>query len=89
MGSYQRAAPPEGRNLKFYRTTPKGAAGLRQCEQLRSPYLADVLELRNRGIGESGLRQFMPQASLEASVARLLELGLIECAEGPAPRAVR
>ena len=66
---------------RFYRHTAKGREpGMPQYVGSLSSYLCDVFTLCGEGISELELRQFMPPASLQASVASLLELGLIECA---------
>jgi hypothetical protein len=41
--------------------------------------LLDLLRTNGRSMRLTELRQFMPPASLESSMAALLELGLIEC----------
>ena len=68
--------------FNYYRATPKGRAAA-TCAYIkdRSLYLYDVLDLCKRGIWERELRQFMPAASLQASVNSLLALGLIECVD--------
>jgi hypothetical protein len=64
----------------YYRQTAKGrAAGTPEYVRGLSQYLYDVFTMCAGGIGELELRQFMPPASLQASVSSLLELGLIEC----------
>jgi hypothetical protein len=66
----------------FYRRTAKGQKpGTSEYVSGLSPYLHDVFTMCAEGISELELRQFMPPASLQASVASLLELGLIECVE--------
>lgn len=70
-----------GTAFHFYRITPKGRAAARERGYLRSAYLADLLELMETGgrsMLECELRQFMPPASLQASIGALLQLGLIE-----------
>jgi len=63
----------------FFRLTSKGnAPGAAQQVMSLSRYLYDVFEMCANGIGELELRQFMPPASLQASVSSLLELGFIE-----------
>jgi hypothetical protein len=80
--------PPLPRNAvppHFYRTTELG--GLPEAVEAaaaRSAHHHDVLLLCQRGMWERELRQFMPPASLRASVDSLLELGLIERLERPA-----
>jgi len=65
---------------RFYRRTAKGREpGAPGYVSGLSPYLHDVFTMCAEGISELELRQFMPPASLQASVASLLELGLIEC----------
>ena len=69
---------------RFYRRTAKGREpGAPRYVGGLSPYLHDVFTMCTDGISELELRQFMPPASLQASVASLLELGLIECVESP------
>jgi len=73
----------------YYRATAAGLhPGAAASLQGQSLYLHDVLMLCLRGAWELELRQFMPPASLSASVSSLLERGLIECVEGPARPAV-
>jgi len=63
----------------FYRTTQQGKAPLAiKTTAARCAYLHDVLRMCERGMWERDLRQFMPPASLRASVDSLLALGLIE-----------
>jgi hypothetical protein len=65
-----------------YRITHQGkVAAAAGPMPLGSRYLHDLLDLlesRGGGIPDRELRQFMPPASLEASIITLLELGLIE-----------
>ena len=74
----------------IYRITHQGrAAAAAGPVPLGSRYLHDLLDLLETcggGVPDSELRQFMPPASLEASILTLLELGLIECGESAAPR---
>ena len=77
----------------FYRHTAKGRAPAASDYVMGlSRYLYDVFAICANGISELELRQFMPPASLQASVSSLLELGLIECvrdlkpASAPLPR---
>jgi hypothetical protein len=51
-----------------------------------SPYLHDVFGLCADPITELELRQFMPPASLQAALASLQALGLIECVSRPVCR---
>jgi len=66
----------------FYRITRAGkAAFVRGQPRLHSRYLIDLLDLletSGRGLHERQLRQFMPPASLDESIAALLALQLIE-----------
>ena len=65
---------------RFYRRTAKGRApGMSEYVGGLSPYLHDVFTMCAEGISELELRQFMPPASLQASLASLQDLGLIEC----------
>jgi hypothetical protein len=93
MGKQEQAQPAPADGFVFYRITAKGraAATAREPERLRCRYLADLLSLlatSGRSMKEHELRQFMPPASLVASIRTLLKLGLIECGEAPtaAPR---
>jgi hypothetical protein len=71
----------------YYRATPKARLpGVVETIKSRSQYLYDLLLLCLRGAWELELRQFMPPASLGASVASLLELGLIERVDEPPRR---
>jgi len=87
MGNTQRAPAALADGFNFYRVTPSGKAAVGGRAPLRSRYLVDLLEVFQtcgNGIFEHELRQFMPPASLMASIGTLLELGLIECDEPPA-----
>ena len=73
-----------------YRITHQGkAAAAAGPVPLGSRYLHDLLDLLETcggGVRDNELRQFMPPASLEASILTLLELGLIECGESRVAR---
>lgn len=90
MGKHQRSdAAAAAAACHFYRITPKGRAVAAREFTLRSRYLIDllqVLETCGRGVPECELRQFMPPASLGASIAALLALGLIEYDDSPPVR---
>ena len=81
MGKYQRQYMQAlSEQSTFYRRTAKGRqAGMAEYVASLSFYLYDVFNMCADGISEFELRQFMPPASLQASVTSLLELGLIEC----------
>ena len=83
MGTPHRATAEPASGFDFYRITPSGKAEAEsENQQLRSRYLIDLLCLlatSGRSIRERELRQFMPPASLGASIGTLLEKGLIEC----------
>jgi len=73
----------------YYRATAAALQpGVAESLQGQSRYLHDLLMLCLRGAWELELRQFMPPASLGASVNALLERGLIECVDGPSRPAV-
>ena len=73
----------------YYRATAAALQpGIAESLQGQSLYLHDLLMLCLRGAWELELRQFMPPASLGASVNALLERGLIECVDGPPRPAV-
>ena len=82
MGKPQEAPRAPGAGFSFYRITPSGrAAAASDNEQLRCRYLVDLLRLMassGRSVREHELRQFMPPASLVASIGKLVEMGLIE-----------
>jgi hypothetical protein len=82
MSKQQRSVAAATAGFTFYRITPVGKAlAGHEHPQLRSRYLTDLLALLENcgaGVPECELRQFMPPASLVASIAALLELGLIE-----------
>jgi hypothetical protein len=83
MGKPQQADRPPYSGFQFYRITPSGKAAAAQDEpeRLRSRYLLDLLRLlatSGRSVRERELRQFMPPASLVASIGTLMEMGLIE-----------
>jgi hypothetical protein len=67
----------------FYRITHAGKAACASGRpDLHSRYLIDLLDLLDssgRRLQERELRQFMPPASLEASIGALIGLGFIEC----------
>jgi hypothetical protein len=76
--------PPRavGSAFDFYRITAKGRRAWAIGTEFRSRHLIDLLDLlrtNGRSMRLTELRQFMPPASLESSMAALLELGLIEC----------
>jgi hypothetical protein len=86
MGNPQRIAAAAAQDFNFYRVTASGKAAKGGQSTLRSRYLVDLLEVFQtcgNGIFEHELRQFMPPASLENSIATLLSLGLIECDVAP------
>ena len=92
MGNTQRAPAVLADGFNFYRVTSSGKAAVGGRAPLRSRYLVDLLEVFQtcgNGIFEHELRQFMPPASLVASIGTLLELGLIECDEPPAVQTKR
>jgi hypothetical protein len=92
MGNTQRAPAVAADGFNFYRVTSSGKAAVGGRAPLRSRYLVDLLEVFQtcgNGIFEHELRQFMPPASLVASIGTLLELGLIECDEPPAVQTKR
>jgi len=87
MGNTQRVPAAAADDFNFYRVTSSGKAAVGGRAPLRSRYLVDLLEVFQtcgNGIFEHELRQFMPPASLMASIGTLLELGLIECHVPPA-----
>jgi len=88
MGTQKYALSAEASGFACYRITTGGRAIAAQHDpQLHSRYLTDLLDLIDTaggGIAASELRQFMPPASLQASLGALLQLGLIEC-DGPRP----
>jgi hypothetical protein len=90
MGNSERLPAAVANGFNFYRVTSSGKAAAGGRAPLRSRYLVDLLEVFQtcgNGIFEHELRQFMPPASLMASIGTLLELGLIECDERqPKPR---
>jgi hypothetical protein len=76
--------PPRavGSAFDFYRITAKGRRARAIGAEFRSRHLIDLLDLlrtNGRNMRLTELRQFMPPASLESSMAALLQLGLIEC----------
>lgn len=82
MGKTQHSPTAATPCFGTFRITADGkAAAARDHPQLRSRYLVDLLDLIDTcggGIAERQLKQFMPPASLEASITTLLELGLIK-----------
>jgi len=76
--------PPRavGSAFDFYRITAKGRRAWAIGAEFRSRHLIDLLDLlrtNGRSMRLTELRQFMPPASLESSMAALLALGLVEC----------
>ena len=68
----------------YYRATPIAKMpAIVDAVRERSAYLHDVLMLCHRGAWELELRQFLPPASLQRSLASLMELRLIECYDQP------
>jgi hypothetical protein len=87
MGNSERVPAVLANGFNFYRVTSSGKAAVGGRAPLHSRYLVDLLEVFQtcgNGIFEHELRQFMPPASLIASIGTLLELGLIECHQPPA-----
>lgn len=92
MGNSERIPAAVADGFNFYRVTPSGKAAVGGRAPLRSRYLVDLLEVLQtcgNGIFEHELRQFMPPASLMASIGTLLELGLIECDVRPVTQSKR